>query len=173
MSDSDEPDLFAVLAQNPADESTRMVYADWLEEHGYEQLARFVRGDLHPGIVKVSDLRWRAITSRAPVQCERKDCPRTWDRLKPTNHARVRHCLKCDQFAVYCGHKREAASVGRDRRLLPVFDVRDREALVKDYDYGRHPWKYGTYNPPPPGTPMPPPKPPLQAATDALDPDES
>jgi uncharacterized protein (TIGR02996 family) len=173
VSESDEPELFATLAQNPADESTRMVYADFLEQHGYDKLARFVRGQLDPAVVNVSDLRWRAITSRAPVQCERKDCPKTWDRMATTETFRIRHCLKCDHYAVYCGRPREAATAGGDRRLVVVFDVRDKDALVKAYDHARHPWKYGTVNPPPPGYSAPPPKPPLQAALDALDLDES
>lgn len=174
MADHHEPDLFAALAQHPGDESTRMVYADYLEQHGYTKLARFVRGELDPSVAGVSDLRWRAITSRAPVACDAADCPRTWDRLAVTEQARVRRCLKCDRFAVYAGHPGEASRAGNDRRLIAVFDVRERDALLKAFDRARHPWKYGTYNPPPPGTYDPPPKPPpYHAAVDILEPDET
>jgi uncharacterized protein (TIGR02996 family) len=171
MADTDEQDLFAQLERFPGDEATRMVYADWLEQHGYEILARFVRGDDDTAVVSVSNLRWRANTSRARLVCDRPTCPGAWDRLVTTEHARVRRCTACHEFAVYCGSSQEASTAGSSR-LVVAFDPHQREAMARVFERQRYPWRYGTYNPPPPGTRMPEYQDPYATAVAALGPDE-
>lgn len=170
MADDDEPELLAQLERVPSDEATRMVYADWLEQHGHEVLAGFVRGHDDETVVSVSNLRWRAITSRAKLVCDRSPCPGTWDGLVTTEHARVRRCTECHRFAVYCGSKQEASRAGSSR-LVAAFDPHQREAMAQVFDNRRHPWRHGTYNPPPPGTPMSYVDPYVAALT-AVEPDE-
>ena len=40
---SDEPALLAAILANPAEDVPRLVYADWLEEHGESERAEFIR----------------------------------------------------------------------------------------------------------------------------------
>lgn len=40
---TDEADLLAAIAANPTDDSPRLIYADWLDDHGEHRLAAFIR----------------------------------------------------------------------------------------------------------------------------------
>jgi uncharacterized protein (TIGR02996 family) len=40
---TDEADLQAAIAANPADDSPRLIYADWLDDRGEHRLAAFIR----------------------------------------------------------------------------------------------------------------------------------
>jgi uncharacterized protein (TIGR02996 family) len=96
--DKVEHELLAALRERPDDETTRGVYADWLEQHGHLMRARFVRDDaLDPKrLVKESTAAWRAITSRATViMCWSETCPRRWHLLRPTPDENVRSCGEC------------------------------------------------------------------------------
>ena len=167
MDDEAESRLLAELRKQPGDEGTRLVYADWLDQHGHAQLAEFVRGN-EANIASISNLEWRAITSCTKLECERSGCPRTWNKLATTDRTRIRRCTECDQFPLYCAKPSEADRAGW-KRIVIAFDIVDRPVLERHYDRGVHPWKYGTYNPPPPGTPLPPPKPPFETALEVLD----
>ena len=35
--------LLNVIWANPGDDTSRLVYADWLQDHGYEDFAAFIR----------------------------------------------------------------------------------------------------------------------------------
>jgi uncharacterized protein (TIGR02996 family) len=171
MDETTEPTLLAAVQQRPSDDSARMVYADWLEQHGHDVLARFVRGTIEPAIAAISNVEWRAITSCDKLSCELPECPGTWNRLDLTARTRIRRCAKCLACAVYCKSPDEASKAGWSR-LPAVLDPQDHEKIAKAFDRARYPWRYGTYNPPPPGSPMPPRKEPFQEASEALDPDD-
>lgn len=170
MDDTTEPTLLAAVQQAPADDAARMVYADWLEQHGHDVLARFVRGAITPDVAAVSNVEWRAITSCAKLSCELPDCPGTWNRLAPTARAQIRRCSKCASCAVYCTSPGEASKAGW-KRLPAVLDPQPHDQIEKAFDRARHPWRYGTYNPPPPGSPMPPRKEPFEEASEVFDPE--
>ena len=170
MDDTTEPTLLAAVQQVPGDDSARMVYADWLEQSGHDVLARFVRGTIAPEVFAISNVEWRAITSCAKLSCELPECPGTWNRLAPTERTRIRRCSQCRACAVYCKSPDEASKAGW-ARLPVVLDPHPHGKIEKAFDRARYPWRYGTYNPPPPGSPMPPRKEPFEEACDALDPE--
>ncbi len=58
----DEQALLAAVAANPADDLPRLVYADWLEEHGQSVRAEFIR--LQCEIAKLEKARDRAEMNR-------------------------------------------------------------------------------------------------------------
>jgi uncharacterized protein (TIGR02996 family) len=60
MSDADAL-LRAVLAV-PADDAPRLVYADWLEEHGDADRAAFIRAQVELARMKMPDPRWDGLT---------------------------------------------------------------------------------------------------------------
>ena len=170
MDETTELTLLAAVQQAPGDDSARMVYADWLEQHGHDVLARFVRGTIEPEVAAISNVEWRAITSCDKLSCDRPDCPGTWNRLELTEKTRIRRCPTCTGCALYCKSHDEASKAGW-ARLSVVLDPENHERAAKAFDRARYPWRYGTYNPPPPGSPLPPYKPPYQEALESLDED--
>ena len=144
-----------------------MVYADWLEQHGEILRAKFVRGEVAGEAAGTP--AWRAITSRVKLVCDKPACPGTWDRLHPTEEALVRSCTTCANVGVYCTVPRQATDAIETRLVVAVdADPAKQAEFEKAIDYGRHPYKYRTMNPPPPGYVMPAPPPPLQRARNVL-----
>lgn len=154
MSESIEPQLLAALRDAPADEATRGVYADWLEQHGYEPLARFVRGEAVAEIGQHCEWQWREITSRAKVMCTGPSCAGRWDLMAPTEQDRVRACSECAMCPVYCLTENEARNAGLKGHPAAFDAVRERE-LAKQWQRYREPWKHGIrWNPPRPSARM-------------------
>lgn len=101
-SDPAEQELLASIRRTPSDEGARMVYADWLEQHGRLDEAGFVR---HAGklasndpYLRGSDPAWRRLVARSPIAlCDRTGCPERWDLLlaeRATEEARG--CMTCE-----------------------------------------------------------------------------
>ena len=131
--DPTEQHFLHTLRDRPDDTATRMVYADWLDQHDRSVEATFVRIELRsddPAIVRASELDWRAITSRAPIEdCrvgegdpEAVQCPARWDGLAATRDERVRRCDVCSRPVRFCGTIGDAALAGRTGARA-VFDV--------------------------------------------------
>jgi uncharacterized protein (TIGR02996 family) len=122
-----EADFLVALRRSPADGDTRLVYADWLEEHGQKLKAEFLRlqcrlaaipeegPDGHAELVSIvrrlrslspaSEAWWRAITARPAIEkCVRStaQCPKRWDALVPTDEITVRRCGSCDRLVHFC-----------------------------------------------------------------------
>jgi uncharacterized protein (TIGR02996 family) len=115
--------LHAILA-SPEDESPRLVYADWLEEHGDAKRAEFLRVDLELAKLSKEDTgyrklrsRWRGLraqipptwlsaVARQPIEnCAVRfefECPKKWDKLRTTEDDGVRFCDACEQNVYYC-----------------------------------------------------------------------
>jgi uncharacterized protein (TIGR02996 family) len=153
---SDESAFLRAIADNPGDESCRLVFADWLEERGdwrseflrldcalrrmtggeadYEQMqARWwdLRGDLDP--------TWRAVLGRYDIEnCGlrfRFRCPQRWDRLKPTELPLVRHCDRCREQVFYCGTIEEAREHARLGHCVAVdVQVTRREGDLGEFE---------------------------------------
>ncbi len=125
---SDVLAFLRAVAEGPADEATRLVFADWLEERG-DWRGEYLRLDcaLQRPAAKGEDraatrarwqeLRerlspsWRAVLERPPIEkCVRFkfECPERWDRLRPTGVAAVRFCDSCRQSVFYCHSIEEA-----------------------------------------------------------------
>lgn len=132
------------IAEHPHDESSRLVFADWLEEEG-DWRAEFLRLDVHLAAIsgeestyaelraRWTELRaaltpsWRTILGRAPVEkCHLRlkfACPLKWEELTPTGVASERHCDSCSRSVYYCHSLDEA----RDHAQLGHCVVIDKE----------------------------------------------
>jgi uncharacterized protein (TIGR02996 family) len=141
---SDEEFIRAILA-HPEDAALRLVYADWLEEHG-DPRAEFLRLEdvLAEAVDKDAeywrvwarakelrstlDAQWLALFERLPMEnCGvhfRFQCPQRWEKLQRTDETCVRFCSACGQDVFYCddihearAHAREGHCVAIDSRL--------------------------------------------------------
>jgi uncharacterized protein (TIGR02996 family) len=67
---SDEAFLHAIC-ENPQDDAPRLIYADWLEEHGKPERAEFIRVDVELARLDEDDPRWPALAARGRELLER------------------------------------------------------------------------------------------------------
>jgi uncharacterized protein (TIGR02996 family) len=121
---NDEEAFLRAIAENPDDESCRLVFADWLEERG-DSRAEFLRLDCalrrmsgreadyddvqaHWWALRADlDPVWLAVLGRSEIEnCEVRflfRCPQRWEKLKTTELPMVRFCDWCSQEVFYCG----------------------------------------------------------------------
>jgi uncharacterized protein (TIGR02996 family) len=126
---NDETAFLRAIAENPNDESYRLVFADWLEERG-DRRAEFLR--LECALRRMTgweddyldlqarwwelraelDPTWLAVLGQYAIEnCGlrfRFRCPQRWEQLKPTELPLVRHCDRCRGEVFYCGTIEEA-----------------------------------------------------------------
>jgi len=116
-----ERELLVAIAGG--DDHARLVYADWLEQHGDAVRAEFLRvqqailaarsdtPDFHERMTKLRELseridaRWRVLLSRPLVEgCLglQAPCPREWAAMAPTERSDVRFCGGCKKEVYYC-----------------------------------------------------------------------
>ena len=141
----DEDGFLAVIRQTPADDTARLVYADWLDERG-EPASRlkadFIRLELRTATEPTDDYTslavrlqrlaaqldpdWLVLVSRPRIEgCELRpdrDCPSVWSRLAPTADLCVRTCGECRK-AVHYVHSLPAANVRRWRNERAVVSL--------------------------------------------------
>jgi uncharacterized protein (TIGR02996 family) len=126
---SDEPGFLRELLAHPDDRTTRLVYADWLDEQG-DVRGEFLRLELRlaelprhdervPWIEdRLRELRqridpgWLAQLDRTKIeQCPlrfRFRCPLRWEKLGPTADPGVRYCHHCGENVYHCSTIEEA-----------------------------------------------------------------
>jgi uncharacterized protein (TIGR02996 family) len=138
---NEETAFLRAIQERPDDDTTRLVYADWLEEQGGEAglaKAKFIRTDCELAGLPDQDERreglqarqrqlaggldvaWRAAVSKARIEkCWPLrfafQCPMQWDKLAPTEARSERFCNSCQQTVYYCATQEEAighANVG-------------------------------------------------------------
>ena len=63
MSDGD--DLYRAVLDNPEDDAPRLIYADWLDEHGRPERAEFIRIQCAMDRVPAGTALWRPLAERA------------------------------------------------------------------------------------------------------------
>jgi uncharacterized protein (TIGR02996 family) len=106
--DEAEHALLATLRDKPDELGARLVYADWLEDHGFLVRALITRGEqvAIADILEESTAEWRAIASCASTyDCTRTACPRQWSRFAATlDDERLRTCGTCSRTVRYCLH---------------------------------------------------------------------
>lgn len=125
--DPTELRLLSAIAQR--DDASRMVYADWLEEHGEAVRAEFLR--VQQALVTTSpddasfqasserlralapaiDVAWRYKVARPAIErCVAFDfeCPKDWGSLATTERSNVRFCGACSKQVFYCSTVDEA-----------------------------------------------------------------
>jgi uncharacterized protein (TIGR02996 family) len=118
----EEAAFLSAIRQTPADETTRLVYADWIDEQGdsaHAMMAQFIRLDLQmltdekpddlnrlQELARGIDPDWLALVSHPVVEACRlrliRPCPGRWDLLLPTADSRVRSCGTCQRPIRYC-----------------------------------------------------------------------
>jgi uncharacterized protein (TIGR02996 family) len=122
ISDSEDPFIRAILA-SPEDESPRLIYSDWLDEHDDPRgeylridcaLAKMSQGDprFDELVVRFRELHfqidrtWRTAVARAEIEkCVPRfefHCPKQWDKLELTGQEGVRYCSACRKQVFYC-----------------------------------------------------------------------
>jgi uncharacterized protein (TIGR02996 family) len=128
-----EEGFLKALLLDPSDDTTRLVYADFLEEHGETdsagkieylratvELARIKAGKHNKKVKRVQKLAatligdWLAVVSRLPIEnCAKKrdmlnrmfyfPCDKRWEDLQPTANDKIRFCSGC-QHEVFYSH---------------------------------------------------------------------
>ena len=147
--DAVEAELVGSLRMRPNDDAIREVYADWLEEHGFDLRARLLRAETiaaQPGLdisVRIDNLAppedhaWRAVASRAPIErCVgfRKPCPKSWSALATTANDAVRHCATCSRPVYYCASIDEARARGASQDCIAIDAAVARGEALTAYD---------------------------------------
>jgi uncharacterized protein (TIGR02996 family) len=62
---SEQADLYRAVLANPEDDAPRLIYADWLDEHGQPERAEFVRVQCATERIPPRTARWRPLNDRA------------------------------------------------------------------------------------------------------------
>jgi len=146
-----ERELLAAVRDDPRDQATRQVYADWLEENGFDLRAEMLRAD-HD--TEAGDAGWRAVVARAPIaKCVTFEvqCPKQWDALAPVGgDDQRRFCGACHQDVHYVTSVEEARRRGRDRQCIAIDAALATGAAVAAYESGSRPMMMGkpAYFPP-------------------------
>jgi|GEM_PF-2485800 len=129
----DEAGFLSAIRQTPADDVTRLVFADWLDEQddpGCKLKAEFIRLELRMAETPEKSLNrvrwlkqlqklaaqlspsWLAVVSHPKLEACRVSfqfrCPKQWEKLTRTNDAKVRFCEGCKQHVHYCDTLQEA-----------------------------------------------------------------
>ena len=68
----DREGMLAKIRANPEDDAPRLVFADWLEEHGEADLAAFIRLEIERDHFPYGDARWKQLHSQTIAL--RKQC---------------------------------------------------------------------------------------------------
>lgn len=139
------------------DDTSRIIYADWLEQQGDPVRAEFVRVQdkllaMQPGdaeravhesrlgaLAAEIDVAWRLlIASPAVERCgvaSRVQCPMTWSALQATERDGVRHCTGCQRDVYYALTVGEARAHAKDGHCvaLDVTSARWRDDLSEPF----------------------------------------
>lgn len=132
---STETAFLEQLRQNPADETARAVYADWLEEQDTDESrakAAFIRMETEIAtlprelrrqqqaqrrlqeLALKTDSAWLTVVSHPFLEgCRLEfafECPNAWAKLEPTDQDNVRFCSECKKNVHYCDSIGEARS---------------------------------------------------------------
>jgi uncharacterized protein (TIGR02996 family) len=124
------------------DAHSRVVYADWLEQHGELPRASFLRVQDQLVGMRPDDVRFGALTSQlsalaaqiapgwriqiATPSVERCGaafdfrCPMTWSALQPTARDGVRHCNSCQRDVYYALSVGEARAFARSGHCVAL-----------------------------------------------------
>jgi uncharacterized protein (TIGR02996 family) len=136
---SPEQALLRGVLDHPDDDAPRLVFADWLEEHGDAARAEFIRVQIDLAILPAGDRRGAALRKRekALLKAHRKEWLKPFDGLIDEGEFRrgfvERVTVFCDQLLTEnAGTLFEIAPV-RDLEVLPLGD--DLDTPVRDlYD---------------------------------------
>jgi uncharacterized protein (TIGR02996 family) len=133
---TEEAAFLRAIAASPTDNTTRLVYADWLDERGdalSTVKANYLRTDVRlseladddrardPLISRLKVLatgpptNWKTAVARVPLEnCQLRwsfVCPMKWEQLAETDDPRTRVCGACRKEVRYCDRIDEAQAV--------------------------------------------------------------
>jgi uncharacterized protein (TIGR02996 family) len=153
-----ETAFLTTLRQQPDDDVTRLVFADWLDEQGGKanrdksaflrlqcQLANmqdsktFLKATLRlTRMAKKLDRAWLRIVTRPPIEnCDpvfEFQCPKRWDKLQPTRAESVRFCDACQKNVYFCQSVQEArAHTWQEHCVAICPGVKRKEGDVTPY----------------------------------------
>lgn len=125
-----EDEFLRHLVANPGDDTTRLVYGDWLEENGRKEAAEFIRAqvrlatlapdtedfkhakDILHVYAHLFSSHWRRTIARPPIEnCDVRfelQCPKQWGDLAPTSDPASRFCGSCRRNVYYAPNVRAA-----------------------------------------------------------------
>jgi uncharacterized protein (TIGR02996 family) len=183
----DEDCFLAVIRTTPADDTTRLVYADWLDEHDdpiCKTKAAFIRLEIRMAeapeqnlnrvqmvreletLAEQIDPGWLATVSHPKLDACRMqfefECPARWDRLKPTDDPKTRFCDTCKKNVHYCDTLQEAQAHAANGHCVALTVVLARRACLARRPQPGKPRDVGLARgarPPSPPTMSPPPGP--------------
>jgi uncharacterized protein (TIGR02996 family) len=123
----DEAGFLSAIRQTPADDTARLVFADWLDEQddpNCKTKAEFIRLELRMAempeqslgrfrwvkqlqkLATEIDPGWLAVVSHPKLEACRLqfkfECPKQWGGLLPTADAKTRFCGECKKHVHYC-----------------------------------------------------------------------
>ena len=144
-----ERELVAGIRRRPDDADARQVYADWLEGHGHDARAAFLRAEAAAGpreqlhqLARPDDASWRAVTSRPRIDkclAFAFECPKRWDALAPTGRDHVRHCDACAKPVYFCTSVDEARARGARHECVAIDAALAHGVAMAAYHEGEHP----------------------------------
>ena len=135
-----EQALLVTLRERPNDPDSRMVYRDWLYDHGDHARASWVRAGVYSDRQREQLLRetsedWRAVTGCAPIEgCWYATCPGRWNELVATDDDFMRRCRTCRRSVYYCTRPstiRDALASGGFAAFDLVLDRDEAEAALR------------------------------------------
>jgi uncharacterized protein (TIGR02996 family) len=141
----DEDGFLSAIRQTPADDTARLVFADWLDEQDdptAKTKADFIRLELRMAsapqknlsrvrllnqlqkLASAIDPGWLAVVSHPKLEACRMqfqfECPKQWERLTPTADDKVRFCNSCKKNVHYCDTLQEAQTHAANGNCVAV-----------------------------------------------------
>jgi uncharacterized protein (TIGR02996 family) len=129
----DEDGFLSAIRQTPADDTARLVFADWLDEQDdptAKLKSDFIRLELRMAespekslnrvrwlqqlqkLAAKLDPAWLAVVSHPKLEACRMsfrfECPKQWAELSPAENPKVRFCESCNEHVHYCDTLQEA-----------------------------------------------------------------
>ena len=130
------------ILANPAELTSWLVYADWLDEHDNPDHAEFLRLEVRRGQLRNTDAEWPTVEARLKelrgvvdrnwvAVFDRPDiencqfafefkCPKKWESLTVLDRPSVRHCPACEKDVHYCHTLPEAQAHARSGHCVAV-----------------------------------------------------
>jgi uncharacterized protein (TIGR02996 family) len=132
----EEAIFLSALRDRPDDDTTRLIYADWLDENDQPERAAFLRMEKELTDLadeeRATELRtrlrelagrlepvWLAVVSKPAIEnCHphrqelevEYECPLRWDHLRPLGMLSERYCDSCQRIVYYCDSIEHASS---------------------------------------------------------------
>lgn len=142
---SDEVAFLAAIRASPVDDTARLVYADWLDEHDEpdaETKSHYLRLEVQLGSLPKDSperarlilrlrklagglpLSWKSAVAKVPIEnCDPAwefACPQGWDNLRSTEDPGVRFCSVCQNAVRYCDTIADAQKVAAQGGCVAV-----------------------------------------------------